>query len=104
MKIRVWPALVLLTAPMAASPTSDAWGQQTATVRYAPRKVIPIGMRPITDAKIVTADEAEIADNELILGVEIAGQARAYPINQLTGPTREIFNDTLAGTPIAATW
>ena len=32
------------------------------------------------------------------------GQARAYPINMLTGPSREIINDVLGGVPIAATW
>jgi len=43
-------------------------------------------------------------DNELVLGLELNGEARAYPINMLTGPSREIINDTLGGIPIAATW
>ena len=38
------------------------------------------------------------------LGVEVGGEARAYPINMLSGPNREILNDTLGGRPIAATW
>ena len=61
-------------------------------------------MRPITNPTIASAADTEISDNDLVIGVEIDGQARAYPINQLTGPRREIINDELAGTPIAATW
>ena len=52
----------------------------------------------------VIGDMDADGDNELVIGVEIDGQARAYPINQLTGPSREIINDVLAGTAIAATW
>jgi hypothetical protein len=39
-----------------------------------------------------------------VLGVSIGDQSRAYPINMLTGPRREIINDELAGHAIAATW
>jgi hypothetical protein len=38
------------------------------------------------------------------LGVEIDGQSRAYPINMITRPQREVVNDQLAGHAIAATW
>ncbi len=60
----------------------------------------------ITKLTVKTAREADklLRADELVLGVEIEGQARAYPINSLTGPRREVFNDTLAGQPIAATW
>ena len=78
--------------------------QEQSVNKYTPRTVLPVPLRAITDPKIVTANEAGISDNELVIGVEIDGQARAYPINQLTGPTREIINDELAGTAIAATW
>lgn len=81
-----------------------ATGQGRAVDNYAPRKVLPIPMKAITNPRIVSADESQIAENELVIGVKIDGEARAYPINQLTGPSREIVNDTLAGTAIAATW
>lgn len=41
---------------------------------------------------------------ELVLGVVIGKEARAYTINMLTGPQREILNDKLGGRAIAATW
>jgi len=66
-------------------------------------------MRPLPAIKefpVVTAAAAQgkLGDAELVLGVEIDGNARAYPINMLTGPQREILNDQLGQLPIAATW
>jgi hypothetical protein len=45
-----------------------------------------------------------VAASELVLGLTLGGAARAYPINMLTGPQREIVNDELGGRAIAATW
>lgn len=46
----------------------------------------------------------QVVAKELVLGVVVNGEARAYPINMLTGPSREVINDTLGGRDIAATW
>lgn len=54
--------------------------------------------------KLAVDVDKEVLDDELVLGVEVGGKFRAYPINQLTGPDREVFNDVLGETPIAATW
>jgi hypothetical protein len=61
---------------------------------------------PITGFPILKVSEADDAlnPNELVLGVTIQGQSRAYPINRITGPTREVLNDCLGGVPIAVTW
>ena len=60
---------------------------------------------PIVQPEHVSADVGDktLGPNELVLGVEINGEARAYPINMLTGPSREIFNDELGNHSIAAT-
>ncbi len=60
----------------------------------------------VSDFPILSAEEAKgkIEDNELVLGVTINGESRAYPLNVLTGPDREVFNDQLGGRRIAATW
>lgn len=73
---------------------------------FQPKVVIKKPFPPITEFPILSAKQAEgkINDAELVLGIELDGQARAYPINMLTGPRREILNDTLADIPIAATW
>ena len=73
---------------------------------FKPKVVVRRTFRPITKPPVATASEAarQIEETELVLGVEMDGQSRAYPINMLTGPSREIINDTLAGHAIAATW
>ena len=72
---------------------------------FRPTKVanaFPAIMNPV----IVPADEAEnfVEADELALGVVIDGLPRAYPVNMLTNPTREIINDRLGGVALAATW
>ncbi len=63
---------------------------------------------PIEQAEltIVTASEVDdkVKPHELVLGVVVNDEARAYPLNMLTGPTREVLNDELGGEPIVATW
>ncbi|MFT6180810.1 MAG: hypothetical protein ACI9NQ_001545 [Paracoccaceae bacterium] len=59
----------------------------------------------IKDAPFVKAGEVKsIGDEDLVLALTLNGDARAYPINMLNGPRREIINDTLGGISIAATW
>ena len=76
-----------------------------AADEFRPKRVVK-PFPPITKFPILSAKDAagKIDDAELVLGIEIDGKARAYSINMLTGPSREILNDTLAGVPIAATW
>jgi len=78
---------------------------------YHPVQVLNRSLPPITNVPTATAEQVaradaplRLQDNELVLGIQIDGQARAYPINSLTGPSREIINDTLGGSAIAATW
>ncbi len=72
---------------------------------FNPRRVVK-PFPAIRDAPFLPADQVtdEVSDNELVLGVVVNKTARAYPINMLTGPRREIINDTLGGRAIAATW
>ena len=90
----------IATALALAAAIAAAGENQT----YNPRQVLKQPIRPITEPKIVSASDADIQDNELVIGLQLDGQARAWSINQLTGPRREIINDELAGTAIAATW
>ena len=75
---------------------------------FEPRTVISHAFPAIVEPKTLPAAQAEeedwVQDDELVLGVVAGGKARAYPINTLTGPKREIINDELGGRSIAATW
>lgn len=74
---------------------------------FNPRVVIPRAFPAIVEPDVVSlkkADGSLVTDEELVLGVVVGKEARAYPINTLTGPRREIINDQLGGQAIAATW
>ncbi len=56
------------------------------------------------DVEHVSAADAPLEEGELVLGVVINDEVRAYPVNYMMGPANEIVNDTLGGQAIAPTW
>ena len=67
--------------------------------------LLPYDLIPaILDPTFVNAEEAwgQYAYEELVLGVSINGDHRAYSIPYLG--TREIVNDVVGGVPVAVTW
>lgn len=80
-------------------------GPAPASSNYEMITLLPPDAIPAIDhPPFLPADEAdsEYSASELVLGVEIDGDARAYSIPFLSG--HEIVNDTVAGVPIAVTW
>ena len=68
-------------------------------------KLLPVGVVPaIDDPEFVSGRDADrqMRAEEPVLGVVIAGEARAYSLWQLDA--HEIVNDEIAGRAIAATW
>ncbi len=61
------------------------------------------GIPAIDDPRFVAVAEAgDLAPAEPVIGLVIAGDARAYPLRILTW--HEIVNDTVGGTPVAVTY
>ena len=59
-------------------------------------------IKPIYAPRFVAASQSDWPDDALVLGVEINGDARAYPISVLNW--REMVLDRVGGVPILATW
>ena len=78
---------------------SFEYNDQQHTVR---RLLDPDAIRPIYDPVFVSADESDYSPEELIMGVEINGDARAYPVGVMRG--REMVNDVVGDVPILVTW
>ncbi len=58
---------------------------------------------PLDNPDFIAADEAGFLDAEdLVLGLTIAGESRAYPISMMT--YHHIVNDTIGGRPILITF
>lgn len=120
MKIGKWVGIVLAVAALAFLITNPRLLSflnmaQTETVsvdtiedaeqEYELITLLPLdGIPSIDDPQFVTGAEADeqYAPDELVIGLEINGDARAYSIPFLSG--HEIVNDVVDGQPIAVTW
>lgn len=60
------------------------------------------GIPSIDNPKFVSTEDAGLQDSDLVLGLNINGDIRAYPLNILVW--HEIVNDEVGGTPVAVTY
>jgi hypothetical protein len=64
-----------------------------------PKDGIPAILKP----KIIESGEAAyLGDSDVVIGVKIGSQTRAYPVKVLNW--HEVVNDTIDGVPIAVTF
>jgi len=90
--------LLLVAAGSAATQERTNHDQSGYTELHEP------GFPIKSDLTSVPAAQATLRDDDLVLGVVVGGEARAYPISLMWEPQNEVLNDTLGGEPIAATW
>jgi hypothetical protein len=96
-------ALILAAcAPNLKPGTAGEEGQEPEydIITLLPKDAIPSIDRP-RFYSIQEAD-AEYEPDEVVMGVEFNGDARAYPVGLLS--SHEIVNDMVGGRPIAVTW
>ena len=107
MKIR--DVSILITAFLLLVPgscSSSAWDYSNSEIPVdqiqsggPPRDGIPALTSPV----MVPAAEADfLNDDEKVLGLEIDGDARAYPLRILSW--HELVNDTVGAKPILVSW
>ena len=98
-----------------AEPARDPWNEDSDAFdatsimeggkRYEITSVLPKDAIPaVFDPDFLPADDADrqYRDTDLVIGVSIDGDHRAYHVPYLSG--REIVNDVVGGKPIAVTW
>lgn len=98
-----------------ADPARDPWSEDSDAFdatsimergkRYEITSVLPKDAIPaIFDPDFLPADTANLQyrDTDLVIGVSIDGDHRAYHVPYLSA--REIVNDVVGGKPIAVTW
>ena len=67
------------------------------------RQVLPRdAIFPVYNPTFRTPEDTEWPDDALIVGVELDGEAKAYPVSFLN--RREMVNDWIAGSPVLVTW
>lgn len=104
--------VLLAACTQEAEPLSRAVEESQATSStgepYADYDIITVlprdAIQAIDNPRFVSGAEADeqYRDNELILGVEFNGDARAYSVQLVS--SHEIVNDTVGGVKIAVTW
>ena len=97
------PATPVPTAPAPAAtaspqPEARAPAETSEAVSSSPADA----GEPIYFPFVTTAEEVSIDSGELVIGVSICDESRAYPIRTLR--FREMVNDKLGGIPILVTW
>ena len=98
-----------------AEPAHDPWNEDSDAFeatsimeggkRYEITSVLPKDAIPaVFDPDFLPADDADAQYRytDLVIGVSIDGDHRAYHVPYLSG--REIVNDVVGGKPIAVTW
>ena len=60
------------------------------------------GIRPVHDPQFASAAAVNLRDGELVMGLYLRGEAKAYPVSVLR--FREMVNDEIAGWPVLVTW
>ena len=71
--------------------------------KYVIKQLLPRdGIRPIYDPEFASAESVDLNPEELVMGLAINGDVRAYPVGILRH--REMVNDTVGGTPLLVTW
>ena len=98
------------TAAPASAATSDASAPATVSSEDDERELKIVTLLPfdaipaILDPEFISAEEAseQLEDHNLVLGLSINGDHRAYSIPTLS--SHEIVNDVVGGEPVAVTW
>src|SRR5688572_6256391 len=85
---------------MVALVFSEVQGAPFAPIRFLERQA------PLTNSEVKSAMDltSVLGSEDLVVGISVNDEARAYPLNAITRPPREIINDTVGETPIAMTW
>jgi len=67
------------------------------------RQILPRdAIRPIYEPEFTNAAGVDWPDSTDVIGVEINGEAKAYPVDHLNG--RELVVDEIDGVPILVSW
>lgn len=92
--------------PQGDSTASSASPTPTVDLSLSNIPFVPLlprdGIRPVYEPEFVEASESPLQEDELVMGVAINGEAKAYSVTVLR--FREMVDDELGGIPILVTW
>ncbi len=86
--------------PSPTSTPSANMDRDLEIVTLLRKDAIPAILEP--EFLAVTEADEQMKEDELVLGISIEGDSRAYSVNMLS--RHEIANDVVGGMPVAVTW
>jgi hypothetical protein len=98
----------LLTLLLCVFPIASSAAERTVTTKVQSRPGGPIEEveMPVHEVPVnpptADANEVELDDDDLVIGIVVAGQAMAYPVRYLS--LYEIVNDEVGKTSLTPTW
>lgn len=98
-------AAAAILAACGTNPEPETGGEISQQPEYDIITLLPKdAIRSIDSPRFFSAQEAdaEYEPDEVVIGLEIDGDARAYSVSLLS--SHEIVNDIVGGRPIAVTW
>jgi hypothetical protein len=99
--VAVGGVALYVTRPQGATPPGQSSAPDSLSSEI--QSILPEdAIRAVDDPRFVTAAKSGMKDNVQVIGVELGGEAHAYPIGFLSRV--EIVNDRLGGKNIAVTW
>ena len=110
-QVTVFPYEAQRVPVTSRSASSEALGDTVSTDdqdsrRFAIVSVVPKDqIKAVLEPKFLTIEEeagSQLLDKELVIGLSINGDHRAYPVPFLSG--HEIVNDVVGGLPVVVTW
>ena len=66
------------------------------------RNTAPDSIAPVYTPEYIAPNDAPLTVDELVMGVEINGESRAFPVGLMRN--REMVNDTIGGVPVLVSW
>lgn len=91
-----------LLSPSGLSKKADLTTEEQTVLAQMRQVLSKDDILPIYHPRFLPAAQARLHDDDLVMGVAIGDQAKAYPITILNG--REMVNDGIGGVPILVTW
>jgi hypothetical protein len=99
--VPVIPTTVAISTPLPGNLDSVTFIEDDR--RYTIDQLLPRdGIRPFYNPTFAAPENAGYDPDELVMGLEINGDARAYAVGILR--SREMVNDVVGGTPVLVTW
>jgi len=77
-------------------------GKKSDYEKNAKQKVPKDAFPVFDDPKMTPASQSSLNDGELVIGVEVNGEAKAYPVSVMG--RHELGNDVCGDTPITVAW